>query len=134
MNSKKQIGQTIFLILVFAICLLGCKQKPKNQPLTEEQIKIIEIATKKAKSDGIDLKYREVYYDVGNEAWTRKLDEIKKNSPDYAIRRNYFKILDAYDYQAVLLALKTDQLVLGGDIWVFVDKKTGEVITIHGEQ
>lgn len=111
---------------VFIIWISGCEQST----LTKQQI--IDIATKKAKAEEVSLDIREIYYDLGNKAWARKLAEIKKNSPDYAKSRNYFKILDAYDYQAVLFALKP--LILGGDLWVFVDKKTGEVITIHGEE
>ncbi len=119
---------SIFFMLGFAIWICGCRQSV----LTEQQI--IEIAINKAKPEKVNLDIREVYYDLGNKAWTRKLVEIKKNSPDYAKSRNYFEILDTYDYQAVLFALKPDLNVLGGDLWVFVDKKTGEVITIHGEK
>ncbi len=126
MNNRKQIAQTILFVSAFVIWISGCEQST----LTKQQI--IDIATKKAKAEEVSLDIREVYYDLGNKAWARKLAEIKKNSPDYAKSRNYFETLDAYDYQAVLFALKP--LVLGGDFWVFVDKKTGEVITIHGEK
>jgi hypothetical protein len=106
----------------------GCKEST----LTKQQI--IDIATKKAKAEEVTLDIRQVHYDVGNQAWGTKLTEIKQNSPDYAKSRDYFKILDSYDHQAVLFALKPDANVLGGDLWVFVDKTTGNVITIHGEK
>ncbi len=124
----KTKAQTIIFVMFFIISISGCQQNV----LTKQQI--INIATKEAKAENITLDIREVYYDLGNNAWARKLVEIKKNSPDYAKSRNYFKILDTYDYQAVLFALKPDILVLGGDFWVFVDRKTGKVITIHGEK
>ncbi len=118
----------MYLILFFAIWLSGCAQST----LTKQQI--IDIATNKAQAERISLDIREVYYDPGNEAWARKLTEIKKNSPDYTKSRNRFKILDSYDYQAVLFAIKPDLNILGGDFWVFVDRQTGGVITIHGEK
>jgi len=118
----------MYLILFFAIWLSGCAQST----LTKQQI--IDIATNNAQAERISLDIREAYYDAGNEAWARKLMEIKKNNPDYAKSRNYFKILDSYDYQAVLFAIKPDLNVLGGDFWVFVDRQTGGVITIHGEK
>lgn len=125
MKTKEQ---TIIFVMFFIISISGCQQNI----LTKQQI--INIATKEAKAENITLDIREVYYDLGNNAWARKLVEIKKNSPDYAKSRNYFKILDAYDYQAVLFALKPDLNVRGGDFWVFVDRQTGGVITIHGEE
>ena len=128
MNNRKQIAQTILFVSAFVIWISGCEQST----LTKQQI--IDIATKKAKAEEVSLDIREVYYDLGNKAWARKLAEIKKNSPDYAKSRDYFKILDSYDYQAVLFAIKPDLNVLGGDFWVFVDRKTGKVITIHGEK
>jgi hypothetical protein len=125
---KTNKAKLIILVAAFLIWTQGCGQST----LTKKQI--INIATKEAKAENITLDIREVYYDLGNSTWARKLVEIKKNSPDYAKSRNYFKILDGYNYQAVLFALKPDLNVLGGDFWVFVDKKTGQVITIHGEE
>ena len=117
-----------YLVLFSAVCFSGCARST----LTEQQI--IDIATDNAQAEGISLDIRVVCYDAGNEAWASKLMAIKKNSPDYAKSRNYFKVLDNYDYQAVLFAIKPDLNVLGGDFWVFVDRQTGGVITTHGEK
>ncbi len=126
---KTNKAKLIILVAAFLIWTQGCEQST----LTKQQI--IEIATRQAKAEGVGLDIREVCYDLGNKAWARKLAGIKKNSPDYAKSRNYFKILDDHDYQAVFFALKPDLLSYkGGDLWVFVDKKTGQVITIHGEE
>ncbi len=116
------------MVLGVATLVCGCTEGT----LTKQQI--INIATEKAKAEEVTLDIREVHYDMGNKAWARKLTEIEQDSPDYAKGRNYFKILDNYDYQAVLFAIRPDINVLGGDFWVFVDKTTGNVITIHGEK
>lgn len=95
--------------------------------------KIIAIANKEWEARGHDVNESIVYYDTNNKLWNEELFRLQKESTDYAKR---FKILNKRDYQVVRYELKQEDghIVLGGVLWVFVDKKTGEVIMLHGEK
>jgi hypothetical protein len=54
---------------------------------------------------------------------------LKRDYPDDARR---LEILEGRDYQAVLYTPKSPT-AMGGILWVFIDKKTGEVITLFAE-
>ena len=118
----------IYIIVICAISLFGCRQdnKKKNRLLTQEEI--IQIANKERISEGISIEESNVYYDIENKKWKSRLSSLKNTSPEYAKR---FSVLDGRDYQAVHYSLK--KIAPGGVLWVFVDKSTSEVIAIHGE-
>ncbi len=99
--------------------------------LTEKQIKIIDIANKKAPVLGVEIENKDVYYDVDNKKWTAELARLRRESPDYYAER--FKVLEGRDYQTVIYSPK-EELTLGGVFWVFVDRETEEVITFLAEQ
>jgi len=88
------------------------KRAQAQRSLSKEQI--IEIAKSKAEELGFNLKEMTVFYDEDNQ----KLEE--------------YPLLSGRDYQAVYFTPK--ELMLGGDLWIFIDKNTGEVITyVMGE-
>lgn len=96
--------------------------------LTQDEI--VDIANKEFKTQDPEHYESEIYYDVDHVKWKETLNAMKKDSPDFAER---FKVLDGRDYQVVVYTPKSYQIV-GGGYWVFVDSKTGEVITWFGEK
>jgi hypothetical protein len=96
--------------------------------LTKQQI--IDIANRKVASEGLQLGEYEVYYDADNVKSRQIMADIKENSPTFTER---FKALEGRDYQAVIYELK-GLYVKGGRLTVFVDRKTGEIITWFGEE
>jgi len=117
----------IILAAIFTVFVCGCEK----HSLTEQ--KIIEIANAKAESEGIPLKESNICYDVGNKNWHERLASLRKDSPDYVKERGNFDILKGYNYQTVIYTPK-NPLTLGGVLYVFVNRDTEEIITIHGEQ
>ncbi len=103
-------------------------QDHKKNSLTKQQI--LSVANAETVSHGgLPLEEYSVYYDTNNEKWEKVLSSLREESPDYAVR---FEVLKDHDYQAVLYDV--DKYVLGGVLWVFVDRNTGKVITVYGEK
>lgn len=108
----------------FIISISGCGQKM----LTRQQI--IDIANDVVISRRLQLDEKNVYYDEGNVESTERIVSIRERNPDFAER---FKVLEGRDYQTVLYTPKNERII-GGVFRVFVDRKTGEVITFYGEE
>lgn len=125
---RKAIVCAIYVIVIGAIGLFGCGQDNKERKGLLTQEEIIQIANKKRISEGTSIGKSNVYYDIGNKKWEKRLSSLKKTSPEYARR---FHVLEGRDYQAVYYSYK--KIAPGGILWVFVDRLTGEVITILGE-
>ena len=102
----------------------GCKNKD------EEKEKYFRIAKATAQKEGDSLEKSNIYFDENNVEWNKTLDDLKTNSPDYATR---FNVLTGENYQAVKIYPK-EKSVLGGVLWVLIDKETKEVILFHGEK
>jgi hypothetical protein len=124
---------TLFMMphIIFAMIFVVSCRSCGERLLTEQQI--IGIANAKAKSEGIPLKESNIYYDVGNKDWRVRLASLRKDSPDYVKERDNFNELKGHNYQTVIYTPKNVS-TLGGVLYVFVDRSTGEVITIHGEE
>ena len=130
MRISKWIVLTTLFLFAFAALLSSCGKKEGKQTLTEEQIKVIEIANNKGPALGIEIESSNVYYDVDNEKWKEKLARLREESPNYAER---FKVLEGRDYQTVIYSPK-ENFTLGGVFWVFIDREAEEVITALAEQ
>ena len=119
----------ITLLLVFPVVCFGQDAETQATPKYEEELskeQIIEIATKEAEKEGLNLEWRTIIYDEGNKLWEEKVKTINKEmAPRY-------EFLKEENYQAVLFALKEG--LIGGDIWIFIDKVSGEVLTLYGEE
>jgi hypothetical protein len=120
-------------LILCVLIVYGCKEQNINQCKTEEkkvsQEKIVDIAKEHILLSGYPSKTfegRKVIVDDGNMIWKKNLDGLKQQAPDIA--EKYRILLDKRDYQAVGFILENEKCI-GGDIWVFVDKKTGEIIT-----
>jgi hypothetical protein len=96
----------------------------QQEELSKEQI--IQKAIKALEKEGETLNNRTLIYDEGNKLWEEKLKTINKE-----MTPNYEFLKDA-NYQAICFALNKGWL--GGDIWFFIDKKTGKVLALYGEE
>lgn len=119
----------IFLI-VFVVLIGGCKVHTESvsdedtNTLTEKQI--LEIANEFATSSDFYSEGMTPYYDVGNKRWDSIWTQFKKENPADPSIEVHENILVGRCYQAVLY--KHDVPMIDGSFWVFVDKKTGEII------
>ncbi|MFZ5800734.1 MAG: hypothetical protein ACOY3D_05090 [Candidatus Omnitrophota bacterium] len=87
--------------------------------------KVIEIAKVAAKAEGINLEGVTIVYDEGGKLWSETLGAaaVLDNSPNYGILKNGF----LKNYRIVLF----DFVDPAKDVWVFVDKDTGEVLEVY---
>ena len=88
--------------------------------------KIMQIAEDYARTIGYSLKHRFIYFDKNNKMWKQMLEGIAEQDSDEA--KKYKDELETYDFQAIGFRLD-DPKDIGGDLWIFVDKKTDTVIT-----
>jgi hypothetical protein len=89
------------------------------------QEKIVAVATETVRAKGYKLDDVRILYDDGNRLWAEvsgKFSELDK-SPNFGIfKKGFMK-----NYRTVYFDFK-DPLP---DLWVFVDKDTGEVLEIY---
>jgi len=128
LKNKNVFARLIFPVMSVLLIALGCNKKSlenDNDMLTREQI------INRANELIISLEYsldamKEVYYDVNNKEWKVVLAELSKEDPDFA--RQYKIELKNRSYQAVQYRPDITKSASGA-LWVFVDGKTGEIIT-----
>ena len=135
MTAKKTFTIIAWTFILFpAFCACGCKEEANsnvsnNNTLTKKQI--MEIANKEAASRGFKLNFwTKVLYDINNEQWKECYvffkEQLESNETDP------YTILEKTDYQAVHYYPRI--VSPGGGLWVFVDRKTGEIITVLIEE
>ena len=134
-QSLCALNKFIFIFALMFVC-----QNPlfPNQPPSKE--KIIEIAKSKAAELGYSLDSMEVTYDEGNEMLKKHLrqagvSEYNRETKDWkpvegTTPEQAHPEVKNRNYQAVYFGPKKMQL--GGDLWVYVDRETGEVINAIG--
>jgi hypothetical protein len=120
----------IRIIILVCIVLVsgGCKKHSgsSDNMLTEEQI--IAIADEVVSSEGPPISAMKAEFDVDNKKWEKTLSALIRDDPDFARR---YDILNNRSYQSVRYVPDTNQ-IFAGEFYVFVDKKTGEVIAYCG--
>ena len=134
--KERNYAYSIILLLL----LIGCKEnvdsnESDKNTLTKKQI--IEIANEEATSRGFKVNiWTKVIYDVDNKVWKEYHPNIKRQvnirqqvEPDYT---DPYEILEKADFQAVHYHSRTPKH--GGGLWVFVDRKTGKIITVYYEE
>lgn len=97
--------------------------------LDEEQIKA--SATKVVQDKGIILEEVDVIYDEENALWEERVMAVEEAPADPNKGNLPGGILAEKKYQVVYFDFSDE--VPTKDIWVFVDKDTGEVITVYQE-
>lgn len=99
---------------------------PSGGELPKDQI--ISIATEQIKAKGVNIEEVNVVYDEGNRLWSEKIGVLSAASEDPnrgVLTRGFLK-----NYRTVFFDFK-DPLP---DVWVFVDKDTGEVLEVYQQQ
>lgn len=97
----------------------------ENKNLSKDNV--IAIATTTLKGQGINAAGADIVYDEGGKLWEEKFGMIgmEDQSPNHGILKrgflkNYYII--CYDFKEPLK-----------DVWVFIDKDTGEVLEVYKE-
>lgn len=90
--------------------------------------KIIAVATQAAKEAGVVIEEVDIIYDEGGKLWNERTGVLigEDKSPNHGILRKGF----LKNYQIVYFDFKEPL----NDVWVFVDKDTGEVLTVYREE
>lgn len=123
MSIVRLVGYCVLLGLAFIH--LGCDMGVKSKTLSEEQ-KVIETARKFLNSLGIQLKDKLAVYDYDHKEWEMEYRYLRSVDSLEGL-----DVLKGREYHAVYYVPK-NSLTLGGIYWVFIDKKTNEVIHWFG--
>ena len=114
-------------LILAMVCALLSAYAPifaEGKELNKEQI--IDIATQAVKVQGITLNEVSIIYDDGNKLWSEKIGYISEEQPNHGILKEGF----LKNYKTVFFDFKEPIK----DIWVFIDKDTGEVLTVYREK
>lgn len=117
----------IFLIaMVLAVVCLCSQAFAQQKEMPKEEI--IAIATAAVKGEGIKIDDVSIVYDDGNKLWEENIGKITvtDNEPNYGILKKGF----LKNYRTVYF----DFAEPIKDVWVFVDKDTGEVLDVYVEK
>ena len=121
------------LIIILLILFNGCKRNEHNSTVGSKAMltkdEIINIATKVVVSQGFPIDSMDIYYDIENMEWEKTLLNLSKEDRNFA--KQYTKELSGRSYQAVRYRPDITK-IMSGDFWVFVDNKSGKVITFCG--
>jgi len=96
----------------------------------EDDVKM--LARPAAEQQGIVVGEAELIYDVDNKKWEERVAAIEQEpaDPNYGLLPH--GMLYNKKYETVLLDFKEG--AQSADAWVFVDKDTGDALTIYQEQ
>lgn len=86
---------------------------------------IVAAAAEALKEQGFDLYRVQIIYDDNNQLWRERISKMSDlaNSPNFKLfERGFLK-----NYRAVFFGFKNPP----GEVWVFVDKDTGEVLEVY---
>lgn len=108
------------VFLSLSVSLLYAEEKAVDE--------IISIATEAVKGKDFKLEDVSIIYDEGGKLWSEKIGYLagEDQSPNHGILRQGF----LKNYKIVFFDYKEPL----PDIWVFVDKDTGEVLEVYKEE
>ena len=113
----------LFWVLFLFLFLLArpghCTELPKE--------KVIEIAKKAARDLGFDLKKMTMEADENNTKWKKEFPSLE-NAPGHIGKKVKDKKYWAVYFEPFPPS-DPNTVQLGGDLWVFIDANTGEVLT-----
>lgn len=119
----------LLCLAVASLMLLVCSRAMAQPPVTQEvpKEKILAIATEEVTVKGYNLEGVTIIYDDGNRLWEETVGKMTElNSPNFGIfKKGFMK-----NYRTVYFDFK-DPLP---DVWVFIDKDTGDVLEIYRVQ
>lgn len=117
--------------IVTAICCvyllfpsIGCREGFSRE-------KMIEAALAAAMREGFEVRGKHILYDNGNELWIDTQAVLSQVSPAKDVRLSK---IAGRNYQAIHFRPDDISTTRGGGVWVFVDRSTGKVITVYGEE
>jgi hypothetical protein len=89
--------------------------------------KIISIATESAKIEGINISEADIIYDEDGKLWSERLGVagFEDKTPNHGILKKGF----LKNYRIVYFDFKEPIK----DVWVFIDRDSGEVLTVYRE-
>lgn len=96
------------------------------------QDRAIRAAREAAQSRGIIVGEAEIIYDADNKKWEERVAAIEQLPADPNHGKLPHGMLYNKKYETVLLDFKED--ATDADVWVFIDKDTGDVLTIYQEE
>lgn len=120
------MAKRLLLLAVLAVFLLSCRQAfCEEADFTKE--KIVAIATEKVKAEGISITDVDIVYDEGGKLWSEKIGYAiaEDTTPNHGILKKGF----LKNYRIVYFDFKEPL----PDIWVYIDKDTGEVLEVYRE-
>lgn len=114
--------RSILSVLIAVSLILGCQTDRLSKA------RILDVANDLAVREGSDPASMIVVYEATNKTWLEHQHLMSKLGGSNA----QLSALKDREYQAV--GYFPTGPVLGGVLWVFVDRSTGEVITFFGEE
>lgn len=116
----------LVLIIIGIFIAAGChRTDTESSTITNKDM--IEIANQALTKIGASLDVMQVEIDTNNEKWVDALFYLKTRNPGLAKK---YDILKGRDYQAIHYIPDLNKVLGMGEIFVFIDRKTHEVITI----
>ncbi len=119
----------MFKKVLFALAVAGVLFNftafAQKQEFAKEQV--IAIATKAVQDKGYNLTEVKIIYDDGSKLWQERIGvlTLPVDAPNYGVlKRGFLK-----NYMTVYFDFREPMK----DIWVFVDKDTGEVFEVYSE-
>lgn len=115
----------LVLLSVIAVLFFSSAAFCEEKDFPKE--KIISIATEAAKAEGININEVDIIYDEGGKLWSERLGAtgFEDKTPNHGILKQGF----LKNYRIVYFDFKEPIK----DVWVFIDKDTGEVLTVYRE-
>jgi len=120
------VRKVLFMLLVLVV-VVSAYQFSFAQEKDFPKDKIISIATEELQGRGIKVEAVNIVYDEGGKLWSETFGEaaVEDKSPNHGILKQGF----LKNYRIVFFDFQEPLK----DIWVFVDKDSGEVLTVHQE-
>ncbi|MFA5356184.1 MAG: hypothetical protein WC301_02080 [Candidatus Omnitrophota bacterium] len=113
---KLSAALLVAVFLFSAVSLLCAQEKTPDE--------IVAIAVEAVKGQGVEVEDAKIIYDEGGQLWSREVGYMIEEdaSPNHGIlKRGFLK-----NYRIVMFDLEEPAT----DIWVFIDKDTGDVLEI----
>jgi len=117
---KKVLVLVLLAVFLFSVTpLLFAQEKTKDD--------VVAIATEAVKAENFELEDVDIIYDEDGKLWSEKVGYLaeEEQSPNHGILREGF----LKNYKVVLFDFKEPV----PDVWVFVDKDTGDVLKVYSE-
>jgi hypothetical protein len=129
MKNRKEMAMAkkLAVMVMLSLILLPLQAAfAEQKEISKDQV--ISIATLAAKGEGLKVEEAEVIYDEGGKLWVEKAGfmTLENQSPNHGIlKRGFLKnyLIVYFDFKEPIK-----------DAWVFVDKDTGEVLSVYKEQ